>query len=150
MYVTYPESSYELTTSESIRKYLTGGKGIVTLQSPTGIHHTYAFTAPRERDKFPDNTLFVYSQVSSNEWLYCGMLDSRFQFKLTRASTWSNDCEIVKGAKYISRWMRNEIKTTPMKLYHAGVCSVCGKKLTHPKSILLGVGPRCRKKYYEL
>lgn len=150
MYEIYPESSYELDTAENIRTYLLGGKGIVTLESPTGKHHTYAFNAPREPDMFPDGTLFVYSQVENGVWLYCGMVDDDLRFRLTRASTWDNSCEIVKGARYIVDWMNGFIKSTRMKLYHCGVCSVCGRKLTHPKSILFGIGPKCRKKLHGL
>lgn len=145
MFNVHLESSCELITSESIRNYISGGRGIVTLESPTGKHHTYAFNAPREPTEFPENTLFVYDQVKSGVWLYVGMVDSKLNFRLTRSSIWNNDCEIVKGVKYILKMAKGCIVSTPMVLYHCGICSVCGRKLTSPKSILQGIGPTCRK-----
>ena len=142
----YPESSYELKDAEAIRTYLLGGKGIVTLQAPSGKYHVCAFNKPRNEEAFPDGTLFIYSQVNKGRWLYCGMLDEALNFRLTRASAWDNDCEITKGARYIINMMKGVIKDTPMKLYHAGVCSVCGRQLKDPDSILMGIGPKCRKK----
>lgn len=146
MYNIYPESSYELQDSTDIITYISGGKGILTLTSPTGKYHTYAFNKPRYPNDFPDGTLFIYSQVASGVWLYCGMVDSDFTFRLTRFSTWDNDCEIVKGIRFIMRMIHNQPYNKSMKLYHAGVCSVCGKKLTNPKSIIKGLGPKCRKR----
>ena len=146
MYSVYPESAYQLCNPDEIRKYIRGGKGVVTLESPSGKHHTYAFSYPRMASKFPDGTMFIYAQVSSGAWLYCGMLQHDYKFRLTRFSEWGEECEIVKGARYIVNMMCKDLSNCPMKLYHAGVCSVCGRKLTKPSSIRIGIGPSCRKK----
>lgn len=33
-----------------------------------------------------------------------------------------------------------------IEIFHHAHCGVCGRKLTHPKSIQLGIGPCCAKK----
>ena len=147
MYNVFPESSYELVGTENIKHYLLGGKAIVTLQSPTGVYHTYAVNKPRNPGSFPDGTYFIFCQTHNGVWLYCGMLIHYTEFKLTYASKWGNDSEIVKGARYIVDMMNGHITSTPMKLYHAGVCCVCGRKLISPKSIVAGIGPKCKKNY---
>lgn len=145
MYKTYPESSYELIGPQAIYEYIKGGKGIVSLKSPTGVHRTYAFNKPRH-DPFPEGTLFIYAQTSSSVWLYVGMYDPDKGFRITRQSNYDKDHEIAKGAEYIVKMMEGRITSTPMQLFHAGMCSVCGRRLTKPESILIGMGPKCRKK----
>ena len=145
MYNMYPESYYELSEIQDIKNYILGGRGIITLASPTGKHHTYSFNEPRNGG-FPEGTTFVYCNTQERIWLYVGMIDANFRFRLTRSSTWGNDCEIVKGIRYLMKIISGDIARTPMKIYHCGACAVCGRRLTDPKSIIRGIGPRCRKK----
>lgn len=144
----YPESSYELKESEIIRNYIRGGKGIVTLQSPTGVHRTYSFNSPRHPNQFKDGIMFVYAQVSNSNWQYVGMLTANNDFKITRASNYSYDHPIVKGARYIVEMMNEKHRNSPMQLFHAGICSICGRRLTDPKSIEIGLGRRCKKRVF--
>ena len=146
MFHTYDEAKWELQTPEEIYQYLSGGEGIVTLLSPTGVHRVYAFNKPRCASKFPKDVLFVYVQVSSGLWIYVGMWIQHKGFYLTRASNYFADSPIVKGIEYIIKMATGKITRTPMKLFHCGVCSICGRKLTSPKSIARGMGPECRKR----
>lgn len=45
-----PSASHELIGNDPITRYILGGKGVVTLKSHTGVHHTYSFEAPAKRD----------------------------------------------------------------------------------------------------
>lgn len=147
---TYPEHRSRLVGCRAIREYLEGGRGVVTLHSPSGEHRTYSFRKPFDaifqNDPYFKNALFVYAMTSSNNWMYVGMYNNN-AFRLTQASRYGINHPIVKGARYLVRMMNNELAAQgPMVLYHEGVCSVCGRRLTNPKSINIGVGPRCRKK----
>lgn len=144
MVKTYPEFSCELKTPEAIRTYIYGNKGVVTLKSPTGKHHTYLFAKPRNSAQFPEDIRFVYALHDNQKLFYVGALEQG-KFKLTRASRFLPENEITKGASYIVRMANSTALNTPMKLYHEGVCCRCGRPLTHPKSIETGIGPRCRK-----
>lgn len=146
----YPENSGRLQ-GHHIRQYLYGGKGIVTLQSPSGIHHTYMFARPQEFEAFPDDVIFIYavhSEKNSHKLFYVGMIENDV-FRLTRHSRFGPHTEIVRGAKYIMKMMHNPNLNTPMKLYHQGTCGVCGRALTSLTSIRCGVGPKCRKRVNE-
>lgn len=143
MFVAYPESSSRLDTCEKIRDYIFGGRGIVTLKSPTGVHHSYVFQRPKELNQFPDDVLFVYALHEGKQLFYVGMIENG-TFRLTHHSRFLPNTPIVRGARYIMRMATEENLNTPMELYHEGVCAVCGRKLTSPRSILSGVGPRCR------
>lgn len=139
------ENSHELQGSQIIRDYIFGGRGVVTLLSPTGVHHSYVFKKPRNEDQFPDDVYFVYALHNGDKLFYVGMIEN-YQFRLTRSSRFLNDTEIVKGARYIMRMAFTSNLHTSMKLYHEGICSVCGRPLTNPKSIEVGIGPRCRRR----
>lgn len=144
MYKTYPESSSKLNTSEDIRNYIYGGRGIVTLKAPSGKSHTYIFSKPRDEDAFPDDVLFVYALHENVKRFYVGMVEMN-KFRLTRNSRFLPDTEIVKGAKYIMKMAFSDELNTPMELWHEGVCCYCGRKLSSEKTIKTGIGPKCRK-----
>lgn len=145
----YPISRCEITDWQVLRNYCLGGRGITTLENPeSGKHHTYEFRRPNNPEDFATDTLFVYVLVKENTWLYVGMFNHLSNnFRLTRSSRFMNSSEIVKGVRYIvNKISGRSIKLVePMKFYHEGVCAVCGRKLTTPKSIQLGIGPRCKK-----
>lgn len=142
----HPEYSYRLEGCKAISDYIHGGNGIVTLKSPSGKHRTYQYRYPQEKDKFEDGTMFVYALCGYSEWQYVGMV--RYdRFRLTHASRFSADHEITKGADYLTKMMTNPILAAgPMVVYHEGVCCVCGRPLTTPRSIRRGIGPKCRRK----
>lgn len=144
------EFSCKLDDCKTIREYCLGGRGVVTLLSPkTGVHHTYYFQRPRNRDSFPEDVRFVYAVHDGNKLFYIGMIEMG-RFRLTRNSRFTDYNEITKGARYIMKMMNDPKYLTNMELYHEGVCSVCGRPLTSPKSLKTGIGPRCRKYLQEL
>ena len=143
----YPDSSHRMTDSNHIFDYIHGGKGIMKLEAPSGTHHYYLFQKPADRDAFPDDVVFVYAVHDFSKKFYVGMIEEG-KFRLTRNSRFLEDTDIVKGAKYIVKMSKSQkvTSTTPMRLYHMGMCARCGKQLTREKSIQIGIGPKCRKK----
>lgn len=139
-----PKMSHELIGSERIRQYIMGGNGVVTLKSYTGKHHTYWFAAPENR-KDDDDTMFVKTLVDGGDWVYVGMFKNK-NFHLTKASKFALTSPIVKGVYFILKIMfKTGFSDDRMQLYHMGVCSRCGRPLTNPDSIELGIGPVCRE-----
>lgn len=82
-------------------------------------------------------------------WLYVGMMRKNV-FRETRNSNFGVGNPVYEGALYIVQVANNRRKNARMKIYHCGVCSVCGRKLIQPKSIKYGVGPKCRNKLKNL
>ena len=141
----YPECSSELIGCSTIRNYVLGGQGVITLESPsTGVSHTYHIKRPIHPEVFPDDIFFVYHFSPRKEWKYVGMIEGA-KFRSTRASYYSVDSPEFKGVKYLMRTMWDEEFTPKLKVYHQGVCALCGRKLTNIKSIKIGIGPKCRK-----
>lgn len=140
----YHENAHILKGKQNIWNYLKGGHGVVTLESPQGKYYTYCFKKPKSPDKFALGTLFAYVIEGKNEYKYVGMLDMKRGFRKTTNSEYDESSEQFKGAKYIVLMAAKDFDT-PMKLYHEGVCSCCGKRLTKPESIEAGIGPTCAK-----
>lgn len=138
----YEEERGVLTDPKLIKQYIMGGKGILTLESPSGKHHTYYFKKPRNEDCFPKDVIFVYCLHEGSELFYVGMIEQG-KFRLTQSSRFLFDSEIVKGAKYIMKMASSCNDGRPMKLYHEGMCCRCGRRLTNPDSIKRGIGRKC-------
>lgn len=147
MYKTYPESKTQLKSAEVIYNYIYGGRGILTLEAPSGNSHSYAFYRPQNKSSFPDDIIFIYAAHNNDKLFYIGMLE-RDAFRLTRNSRFLEDTDIVKGAKYIVKMAHRQslCDSTPMKIYHEGMCARCGREITDENSKEVGFGPKCRKK----
>ena len=124
--------------------------GFYTITSPTGGHRTFQISTQSPRDSFaPGKRIISMLTGQDNEIDYTG-----FGFV--------NDDGIRIWAKYRGRsfyescadmlWsMATQGESSP---YHRkGVrmlldkrCAKCNRKLTHPASIITGIGPECRKR----
>lgn len=142
----YPESVTKFTKSDNIMNYICGGHGIVKLESPSGTNHHYMFQKPMERDAFPDDVIFVYAVHEQEKKFYIGMIENG-KFRLTRNSRFLPDTDIVKGAHYIVKMANSQslVDSTPMSLYHMGMCARCGRELTATDTLEYGIGKKCRK-----
>ena len=151
MFKLYPESANRFTDVEKLRNYINGGKGVITLLSPSGVHHTYYYKKPRNPNEFPEDVIFVYAVHGGNKLFYVGMIEQG-HFSLTRSSRFNYNTEIVKGAVFIMQILSGsrDINKTQMTIQHEGMCSVCGRKLTSPKSLITGLGPRCARKLNDV
>ena len=138
------ECRHQMTDCNIIYSYIHGGKGIVTLEAPSGKSHMYAFYRPRNSDEFPNDVIFVYAVHNLQKLFYVGMIEQD-KFRVTRHSRFLEDNEIVKGVSYIMKMAQGKITKSPMKLYHEGICCRCGRPLPHEKSVKQGIGSRCNK-----
>lgn len=54
-------------------------------------------------------------------------------------------CRICDGPAYAEREAREKKERQKADRQRRGVCYSCGKRLTDPLSVKLGIGPECRK-----
>lgn len=148
---TFPLSAHRLIGAKVIKDYCMGGNAIVTLTSPTKVHHTYYIRAPYKEDKadFTSDVRFVYALAEEDQWKYVGqLLKDGTIFRATKNSVYGTASQVFKGVKYLVKMMNSDFDT-PMMLQHEGCCSKCGRRLTDPVSIERGIGPKCYKLLYK-
>lgn len=143
----FEESVTEITDIEVLYNYLHGGRAIVKLEAPSGTSHNYVFQKPMNPSEFPDDYIFVYALHDNIKKFYIGVLEND-EFRLTRNSRFLPDTDIVKGAFFIIRMMKEPdlFTFTRMRIYNGGCCAKCGRQLESEHYRKLGFGPKCLKK----
>lgn len=137
---------YQIKSREALRNCMFGGKGLVCLVAPSNKAHTYRFNKPLNKEDFPDDVIFV-SVLHETKYFYIGMIENG-KFRLTKNSRFEEDTESVKGAKYLMQ-MASKVSffdSSTMRVFHAGRCAVCGRKMRSAKAISYGVGPKCLRR----
>jgi hypothetical protein len=128
----------------SLRDFIIAGNAIFTLESVnTGRRYTY-----RIRKSKDERTWFIsYLTGSDNlsNYTYLIAMDKNLNVRLTNKSPHNFSALPVAAVKFFIDIVR-ENKEIPngLKVYHYGRCSKCGRLLTDPTSIKLGIGPFCR------
>lgn len=140
----YSSASAQLKHAKEIRDYCMGGHAVVTLISPTKVHRTYYIWAIKDGFiKGPINDAKIVHVRDASGWSYLGELrDNGTVFYYSSSSIYSIDSSEVKGIRYLIKMMQKDFDT-PMVVQHEGCCALCGRRLTHPKSIERGFGPKC-------
>lgn len=150
-----------------LRRYIEAGKGTITVTSErTGARYTYRFDKGRARNGQSMDPIFVQLLTgpdNDHDYTYlCALLDPTVgQIKkghprharvpvFTAASCQSRNSPPATAFAFI--WAQATETHPRPKLYnrvvvqHSGVCGRCGRTLTTPESITLGLGPVCAQK----
>lgn len=161
--VTYQDQTevYDLDCNITM-DFIKAGKAIFTVDNGKGTHYTYKVTRKEDKDKVfyfvnlltgPDNTsnyTYMGMLVDSSQWHRSNMAQpSSWYCKMTRASKFKNDSQSVKVLNWALMVVQG-YKELPegYSILHDGRCGRCGRLLTDPDSIKLGLGPICRDQGY--
>jgi len=141
-----------------IREFILAGKAMVTIENrQKGTHKTLSFMKSTHGDIWftsirgdKDKETRLPGFETKKNWLYCGILvvdKGRVVFKLTEKSkiprqseTWRAIDWLVRNIDCLGQYQGK------VAFYHEGRCGRCGRELSDPTSIKLGIGPECRKK----
>jgi hypothetical protein len=123
------------------RAYALAGRATITMVGKSA-RFTYRIKQAMKDDK-PVDMWFVSLLTGPDnyqDYQYIGVLrGEEAKFGLTAKSKLSSDAPGVQAMIWISRnW-----ESLAMEVWHEGVCGRCGRKLTVPESIALGIGPVC-------
>ena len=58
----------------------------------------------------------------------------------------SETSQSVRVFKYILEKLKSQTLVDFIEIWHQGLCGKCGRRLTVPQSILIGIGPDCINK----
>ena len=141
-------ASYKFATIADAKAFAQAGNAIITLQSlRSGQHFTYKIQAPNDSKAIgPTNTHFVKvlteGCADEGNWVYLGMIKEGV-FRATKASRQFAETPAFKAFSFF--WLSLELHPE-LIVRHEGRCGRCGRTLTHPESIDLGIGPECAQK----
>lgn len=132
----------ELIVENKIEKLL-AGKAIVTfLSKRTNNHFTYKIKKHKEYD------LFYVSVKTGTEYSYMGTLyikDNYRKLNCTPKSKVPYDAKSFIAFQWVLDVLHTNSNAPDLEIYHEGCCCKCGRPLTTPESIKLGIGPECAK-----
>lgn len=133
------------------RTFILAGNAVFTLTRPDGTHYTYRVYKARPYKSFTRETWFVSLGTNYHDSISLGRLKRAV---LTEHPVYGNSNSRMTGsaseATFLCFWDALDSLTgvgaTQIRLQHAGRCCCCGRELTNPESIDLGIGPECREK----
>jgi hypothetical protein len=146
------EGIYKLQNVDDVVKFIFGGNSIITIESvKTGRWFTYRIKRASKKDK---NSPYFVSVLTGgdndNSYTYMGAIFNFTKFIFTKNSRVSKEALSYKAFKVFFDLMNKNIIHKDMNVYHSGVCSVCGRKLTTADSLKDGMGPICSGRYYKM
>lgn len=141
------EHIYKFDKIEDIKRFIVGGKAIMTLESKrTGRWFTYKIKkAKKDDDKSPFFVSVLTGQDNENAYTYMGTIfnNGKLTFSLTKNSKIGEDALSYKAFAFFFNLLMKDTLHEEITIYHRGLCCVCGKTLTTPESIQRGIGPSC-------
>lgn len=130
-------------------KFLFAGNSTFTVSNNKGEHYTFKVeSAKNGLTNLNPKTYFVKLLTgpdNSNSYTYLGMIKNG-RTVLTNKSKYKKESTPLKVINWALNKILNINASKIPKGYsidHAGSCGKCGRKLTTPESIKLGLGPVC-------
>ena len=138
------EAKLELDPNSALN-FILAGKSIFTIRSlKTGARYTYKVSQKQTEGRPP--VWFVKLLAgpdNTSDYVYIGMVNNEKQFRLTSKSTMKEDSLPVKAFDWFVSLLARSVTPQNVELWHVGRCGRCGRLLTVPESVALGLGPEC-------
>ena len=139
---------YKLESIDDIKRFVIGGKAIITLESKTsGRWFTYKIKkAKKDDEKSPFFVSVLTGCDNEKSYAYMGTIfnNNNLVFRLTKKSNMGEEALSYKAFNLFFNLIQINKLHKDMNVYHRGVCGRCGKNLTVPESLVTGLGPECR------
>ena len=99
----------------------------------------------------------LIGQNNDSDYLLFGKITKNaktagYEFSITqkaREKGISNNTSYVTAFMWVMKHLFQGIEPVNTEIWHAGKCGRCGRKLTVPQSIEIGLGPECATKGFE-
>jgi len=143
-----------ITDPVAARRFATAGNARITLKSKvSGKHFTYRIAKAKGKPGKPaDPDLFFVGLLTGPDnganFSYIGIhkMGAIEAFRTTSASKVPSTADSVKAIRFFcEKTIRGGKIPEDLEIRHEGRCGKCGKTLTHPESIDVGIGPDCSK-----
>lgn len=142
----------KLASPAAARNFMLAGKAIFTLVSQrTGTRYTFKVSHKAANDQYGESWMVSYLTGPDNwsNYSYIGQIvngPKGLFFRTTKASKLTMASAPVAGFNWAFSRINLGQDTPNMEVWHAGKCGRCGRMLTVPSSIEMGLGPECASK----
>jgi len=129
---------------ENIARYIYAGNATFTIRNPnTGNRFTYKVRAPRNQPEASVRFVSVLrGPENTRDYCYIGYIkNNRFVYGGRKASV-NPEAPSVRAFN----WFFHNPQSPKIEVYHEGKCGKCGRALTVPSSVTMGLGPHCAGK----
>lgn len=146
------EMAGELKTKDHIEKFIFAGKAIFTIHNnQTGNRFTFRLMQVKDADVYFVSLLTGPDNYHSYSFFGTVFDKKRFSYSFKKSKVDLKDERQAMGVKTFQWFFDTLISLTKpfppqVQIWHEGVCGKCGKKLTVPDSIEIGLGPICAKR----
>lgn len=130
--------------AQAAKAYILAGKAIVTLRSVrTGVRFTFRVT--RAKGDGPYFVSVLTGPDNTTSYSYHGTLfDVEGDVVVTSKSRVTAEAPSAKAFAWSWRKLREGQFPAELEVFHSGRCGRCGRLLTDPDSVTVGLGPICR------
>jgi len=144
------DDKHQMLDVNDIKKFILAGNATFTLESTrTGKWFTYKVNKKEFKNDAGevDKTFYFVSILrgpsNESDYTYLGTINSKFYVNTTPKSKISADSISFKALSFFASYLRKGEMHDEINFYHEGICGKCGKKLTTPESVAIGLGPIC-------
>lgn len=129
---------------ENTLHYILAGNAISTFKN-IETNNRYTFKIRLSKDKRVYFVSVLYGPNNEFDYLYIGIIRNSNNFAWTSGSKVKENDLRVKVFKYLFHHILKNDLPECIEVWHEGRCGRCGRILTVPKSIEIGIGPECSK-----
>jgi len=138
-------TSHQFNSIADAKAFTLAGNATLTLQSnKTGAHFTYKVRQAKGDDEAPQALWFVSllsGPDNGNDYQYLGIIRNG-RFTRTAKSRVGEDAPSFKAFAWFWNVQHNG-DNGQLSVFHLCKCGRCGRALTTPESITIGLGPEC-------
>lgn len=141
--------SAQLTDGTQARKFILGGNARVTLVSQkTGTRFTFRVRAkdvPKDSAAVPPWFVqLLTGRENNSDYTFLGTIfEDAATYRHGRKSNVSPEAPSAKGFAWAWSFLAKGELPPGCEVWHEGRCGRCGRALTVPESIAMGLGPEC-------
>ena len=128
-----------------IKAFIASGNATGTLVNhSSGNRFTYRFSTINLEDPQQTRTFVHLLNGPDNEsdYVYMATIFPEHRLRITKKSSVTADTMSFRALFWFLRNQREELPES-LEFLHSGKCGRCGRKLTTPESIRIGLGPVC-------
>ena len=146
-------AAHQISSGVAARNFILAGKAIFTLVSKkTGTRYTFKVKHVKASGQWPEKFFVAYLNGPDNwtNYVTFGQISMNGVFSLTNKAKYELHLSMNSAPVAAFNWTFGFVNAgkepVGVEVWHAGKCGRCGRLLTVPSSIEMGLGPECASK----